>query len=284
MEGGSAGVRAGSRSARRCGLTELERPRDGRRRCPGTAGQAQAIFHLSTTESIDYKLIAANIENVFRRTSTRAARRQRAVVASSGRRRPAAPCSTGLHRGTSAAHGPLADARRRSSGHAYVNLHTNDGVARNTGRRLPGRRDPATSRLAASVAAAAAPYNPRVGDGTRSGHARPRLAAGLLLAGLAAGVTAPRVGAGASRRLVAGFRRAGSGCPARRRVIGAVSARHRAGALRRRRRHGVPRARVDRVALLALIPSSATCSPCSSRAASDARSPTRHAGLRTLAK
>lgn len=122
-----------------------------------TQGQAQAIFHLSKDESsIDYKLIASNIENVFM------AHIHMVTTA------PTAPGVNGpivvwLYPSTAVMQGPLGAGRidgviaegtitadnlvgplamhpladlidALNNGQAYVNLHTNDGVGdTNTG-------------------------------------------------------------------------------------------------------------------------------------------------------
>jgi hypothetical protein len=120
-------------------------------------GQAQAIFHLAKDgESIDYKLIAANIENVFMAhihmvpDAPAPGVNGPIVVWLYPSTTPGvqAPLGGGRIQGViaqgtieaSALTGPLGghplsdliDAMR--TGHAYVNLHTNDGVgAVNTG-------------------------------------------------------------------------------------------------------------------------------------------------------
>jgi hypothetical protein len=118
-----------------------------------TQGQGQAIFHLSKDgASIDYKLIASNIENVFM------AHIHRNVPGQNG------PIVVWLYPSTAAVPGPLGAGRTDGAlvegtitagniaasapagytfsqlvsdmrdGNAYVNFHTNDGVgATNTG-------------------------------------------------------------------------------------------------------------------------------------------------------
>ena len=111
-----------------------------------TQGQAQAIFHLSNDgSSLEYKLIASNIENVFM------AHIHRNVPGMNG------PIVVWLYPSTAVAPGPLGAGRTdgvlvtgtitaanlvgplagqplsalvdlMSTGNAYVNLHTNDGV------------------------------------------------------------------------------------------------------------------------------------------------------------
>ena len=118
-----------------------------------TQGQAQAIFHLAKDgDSIDYKLIASNIENVFQ------AHIHRNVPGQNG------PIVIWLYPSTAPVAGPLGGGRSNgviaegtitsgtiaptapagydleqlvadlNNGNAYVNVHTNDGVApTNTG-------------------------------------------------------------------------------------------------------------------------------------------------------
>ena len=131
-----------------------------------SAGQGQASFHLSEDgTSVDYKLNVANIENVVvAHIHMGAARRERR------RRRLAVPVVDGrstvppgggridgrIVEGTFTAAnfiGPFAGMTVAQvwalieSGGAYVNVHTNDGVAptRHRPRRPAGRRDPGRS-------------------------------------------------------------------------------------------------------------------------------------------
>jgi hypothetical protein len=108
----------------------------------GTNAQAQAIFHLSKDGTkLDYKLIASNIDNVVQAHIHQGARGANGpvgvflygpVVAAGGR------TDGVLSQGTITAAnfiGPFAGktvaevAALMDSGGAYVNVHTNDGVA-----------------------------------------------------------------------------------------------------------------------------------------------------------
>jgi hypothetical protein len=112
-----------------------------------TQGQAQAIFHLSKDgSSLEYKLIASNIDNVFMSHIHMEAPGANGpiVVWLYPSTTPNAPGPLGSGRtdgvlaegtitaanlvGPLAGH-PLSDlVTAMSTGHAYVNLHTNDGV------------------------------------------------------------------------------------------------------------------------------------------------------------
>ncbi|HLO34850.1 MAG TPA: CHRD domain-containing protein [Candidatus Deferrimicrobium sp.] len=112
-----------------------------------TQGQAQAIFHLSKDgSSLEYKLIASNIDNVFMSHIHMEAPGVNGpiVVWLYPSTTPNAPGPLGSGRtdgvlaegtitaanlvGPLAGH-PLSDlVTAMSTGHAYVNLHTNDGV------------------------------------------------------------------------------------------------------------------------------------------------------------
>lgn len=117
-----------------------------------TQGQAQAIFHLSKDgSSLDYKLIASNIENVFMAHIHMAPPGNNGmIVVWLYPSTAVAPGPVGAGRtdgvlveGTITAAnlvGPLAGAELKdlvdamNAGNAYVNLHTNDGVGdTNTG-------------------------------------------------------------------------------------------------------------------------------------------------------
>ncbi len=133
-----------------------------------TQGQGQAIFHLSKDgSSLDYQLIASNIENVFMaHIHQNAPGVNGPIVVWLYPSTAVAPGPFGAGRtdgvlatgtitaanlvGPLAGH-PLSDlVEAMSTGNAYVNLHTNDGVdARQHGRgRLPGRRDPRGHQVA----------------------------------------------------------------------------------------------------------------------------------------
>ena len=109
-----------------------------------TQAQGQAIFHLSDDgQSIDYKLIATNIDNVVQAHihlgSGRRQRHHRRLPLRAGSARPVGGTTASWRRGRSRRAnligpispaqplGDLVDAMR--SGNAYVNVHTNDGVA-----------------------------------------------------------------------------------------------------------------------------------------------------------
>lgn len=112
-----------------------------------TQGQGQSIFHLSKDgTSIDYKLIASNIENVFQAHIHMGAPTENGPIVVwlyPGTAPPAGPPGAGrtdgvLAEGTFTAAnltGPLAGMPLSAlldlmnSGRAYVNVHTNDGVA-----------------------------------------------------------------------------------------------------------------------------------------------------------
>ena len=113
-----------------------------------TQGQGQAIFHLSNDEtSLEYKLIASNIENVFMAHIHRNVPGQNGPIVvwlyPSTAFGPPGPVGAGRTDGvlvegtiTAANIAPSAPAgytfqqllADMSSGNAYVNFHTNDGV------------------------------------------------------------------------------------------------------------------------------------------------------------
>ena len=254
---------------------ELERPPDGR--AGGAAatdtGQGQAIFHLSTTGSRSTTGSSRRTSTTSSRRTSTSARRASTGLSSCFLYGPVPPGGgrqTGvLATGTITAAdlvGPLTgqplsalvDAMR--AGHAYVNVHTNDGVApTNTGPGdFPGgrsaRRSSRSSRRAGATGRTSPPRTiirrGRLVRDRRDARPRCRGRPAARRARRRAGATGVLVSiarrARDRRRRPVSSSRAGSGCPERSlgAVIGAVSAvdrRPRRAAPRRDAgRHGVP--------------------------------------------
>jgi hypothetical protein len=124
-----------------------------------TRGAGVAVFQLSTDGTqLSYRLIASNIENVVASHIHVAPPGVNGPIVVPLFNGPSAGGRTDgvLAQGTITAAnltGPLASQplsaliAHMQAGNTYVNVHTNDGVApTDTGRRLPGRRDPRTDQ------------------------------------------------------------------------------------------------------------------------------------------